>query len=132
MECLGQKIKRFCKIAASNLPIIRMLTISKIFYHTHYTLKNNGINVTRKITPTLLLLGCLFKILCYQTRAICEAQLYVLTDIKTLSLMKHFLLKSLIFSQKTSATKLKRNYVFANNLFSKHFLLTSRLLIFIG
>ena len=50
-------------------------------------------------------------------RAICEAQLYVLTDIKTLSLMKNFWLKSLIFSQKTSATKLKRNYVFASNLF---------------
>ena len=60
MECLGQKIKRFCKIVASYLPIIRMLTISKILYHTHHTLKNNGINVVRKITPTLLLPGWLF------------------------------------------------------------------------
>ena len=52
-------------------------------------------------------------------RAICEAQLYVLTDIKTLSLVKIFLLKSLILGQETSATKLKRNYSFVNNFFSK-------------
>ena len=60
MECLGQKIKRFCKIVASYLPMIRMMTISKILYHTNYTLKKNDINVARKITPTFLLLGWLF------------------------------------------------------------------------
>ena len=57
---------------------------------------------------------------------------FVLTDIKTLSLVKIFLLKSLILGQETSATKLKRNYSFVNNFFLKHVLLTSRGLIFIG
>ena len=30
MECLGQKIQRFCKIVAGHLSMVRMLTKSKI------------------------------------------------------------------------------------------------------